>query len=117
MRLLSVVVPAHNEEESIGRLALVVNDVAEAQRGDVAMELILVDDGSTDQTWAKIEELKERFTHLPLRAFRFRRNFGKAAALDLGFRHATGEVIVTLDADLQDDPAEIRRLLAKLDEG
>ena len=75
----------------------------------------MVDDGSTDGSWAAIEQLAERDPRVL--GIRFRRNFGKAAALSAGFDAATGDTIVTMDADLQDSPAEIPKLLAKLDEG
>src|SRR5207247_2858174 len=78
-------------------------------------EAIFVDDGSTDGSFAALTRLHA--AHDNVRVVRLRRNFGKAAALDAGFAQARGEVIVTLDADLQDDPAEIPRLLVKLDEG
>ena len=77
--------------------------------------MIFVDDGSTDASWSVIERLSVEDPRVL--GIRFRRNFGKAAALSAGFDAAGGERIVTLDADLQDDPAEIPRLLAKLDEG
>jgi dolichol-phosphate mannosyltransferase len=76
---------------------------------------VFVDDGSTDGSFSALTRLHSR--HANVRAVRLRRNFGKSAALAAGFRHARGEVVVTIDADLQDDPSEIPRLLAKLDEG
>jgi dolichol-phosphate mannosyltransferase len=75
----------------------------------------LIDDGSSDESWNEIERLaKSKST---VHGIRFRRNFGKAAALSAGFQQATGKTIITMDADLQDDPKEIPRMLAKLDEG
>ena len=78
-------------------------------------EVVFVDDGSTDGSFAALTRLHADAENVEV--VRLRRNFGKAAALAAGFRHAAGEVVVTIDADLQDDPAEIPRLLAKLDEG
>ena len=78
-------------------------------------EAVFVDDGSTDGSFASLTRLHN--AHDNVRVIRLRRNFGKAAALAAGFAHAEGDVVVTIDADLQDDPAEIPRLLAKLDEG
>jgi glycosyltransferase involved in cell wall biosynthesis len=78
-------------------------------------EAVYVDDGSTDGSFASLTRLHN--AHDNVRVIRLRRNFGKAAALAAGFAHAEGDVVVTIDADLQDDPAEIPRLLAKLDEG
>ena len=77
--------------------------------------MIFVDDGSTDGSWPVIERLAAEDSRVL--GIRFRRNFGKAAALNAGFNAAEGDRIVTIDGDLQDDPAEIPRLLAKLDEG
>ena len=78
-------------------------------------EAVFVDDGSTDGSFAALTRLHNAQDNV--RVIRLRRNFGKAAALAAGFAHAEGDVVVTIDADLQDDPAEIPRLLAKLDEG
>jgi glycosyltransferase involved in cell wall biosynthesis len=110
---LSVVVPALNEEGNIPALHRAIADVL--QGTGVTFELILVDDGSSDGTWQAIEALSahdERVIGL-----RHRRNFGKARGLATGFSVASGELVLTMDADLQDDPAEIPRFLAKLDEG
>lgn len=112
---LSLVIPAYNEAESLPALAERVH----AALGDgpwADYEVIFVDDGSEDDTWEQIRALNASHP-APVRGFRFRRNFGKAAALATGFRAARGEFVVTLDADLQDEPAEIPALLAKLDEG
>jgi glycosyltransferase involved in cell wall biosynthesis len=78
-------------------------------------EIVFIDDGSTDNSFEIIKQLKQRNTRI--RAFKFRRNYGKSAALSLGFAQARGEMIVTLDADLQDDPSEIKKLLDKIKEG
>jgi len=111
--MISIVIPAYNEAESIPRLYQEIEAAASASEWDI--EVIFVDDGSTDGTWAAIEALAERDPRV--RAIRFRRNFGKAAALDAGFKEARGDRVVTLDADLQDNPADVPRLLSKLEEG
>jgi len=110
---ISVVIPAYNEAGSIGLLAERVNSVL-ASLGK-RYEVIFVDDGSTDDTFAELIRIVEAMPRA--RAIQFRRNFGKAAALTAGFREAQGGVILTLDADLQDDPREIPRFLEALDEG
>ncbi len=111
--MLSIVIPAYNERPSLERLHGELDEVARANGYE--MEIIFVDDGSTDGSWQQIEELAARDARTS--GIKFRRNFGKAAALSAGFKAATGERVITLDADLQDDPAEIPRLLAALDEG
>ena len=113
MRELSLVVPVYNEEESLTTLYDEI--VAVAQTLDAEIELIFVDDGSTDSSWAIIAALAERDSRVI--GVRFRRNFGKADALDVGFRTATKPIVMTLDADLQDDPKEIPDFLKLLDSG
>jgi len=111
--LLSVVIPVFNEEESLETLHQELGKVAAAH--NYRLDLIFVDDGSSDNSWAVIQRLAAADPQV--RGIRFRRNFGKAAALSAGFAEARGELVMTLDADLQDDPAEIPHFLAKLDEG
>ena len=111
--MISVVVPVHDEERSVVRLYGELEQSLE--QGDEQWEAIFVDDGSQDGSFAALTGLHERETNV--KVVRMRRNFGKAAALAAGFAHAEGETVVTIDGDLQDDPAEIPRLLAKLDEG
>lgn len=113
---ISILVPAYNEAESLGALADGIF-AAFAVNGLVLHEIIVVDDGSTDDTWNETRRLAEFRPELRLRGYRLRRNFGKAAALDLGFSVASGDVVVTMDADLQDDPKEILSMVAKLDAG
>ena len=110
---VSVVVPVYNEEESVD---LLCSKLHEALSGiGRTYEILLVDDGSSDGTWARLAELSRRIPHL--RIVRFRRNFGQTAAMSAGFDFARGEVIVTLDADLQNDPKDISRLLDRVDQG
>ncbi len=109
--MLSVVIPVFNEVESLEELYRELAEVAEAQQYE--LDLILVDDGSTDGSWNVIRSLAAADPRV--RGIRFRRNFGKAAALSAGFQAARGERIITLDADLQDDPHEIPRFLAEMD--
>ena len=111
--VISVIVPVHDEERSV---ALLHDELAAALDPlDEAWEVVFVDDGSTDGTFAELTRLHA--AHDGIRVVRLRRNFGKAAALQAGFEEAEGEIVVTIDGDLQDDPSEIPRLLAKLDEG
>lgn len=104
---LSLVIPAYNEAESLPELLSWIYRVCEPLYE--SYEVIVVDDGSTDNTWQVLKELKERYPQR-LRAIRFARNYGKSAALYQGFQEAKGEVIITLDADLQDSPDEIPAL-------
>ncbi len=111
--MLSVVVPVYNEERSVEFL---YDEVASALDPlGRAWEVVFVDDGSSDGSFGALTRLHARTPNV--RVVRLRRNFGKAAALAAGFAEAGGDVVVTIDADGQDDPAEIPRLLAKLDEG
>jgi hypothetical protein len=110
---LSVVVPAMNEEGNVPALHRAIADVLDPI--GTTFELILIDDGSTDGTWRAIEDLAGRDPRVV--GLRHRRNFGKARGLATGFAAASGELVLTMDADLQDDPVEIPRFLAKLDEG
>jgi dolichol-phosphate mannosyltransferase len=111
--VISVVIPVHDEERSVAFLYEELQ--AALQPLGRSWEAVFVDDGSTDGTFAALTRLHAGVDNV--RVVRLRRNFGKAAALDAGFAEACGELVVTIDGDLQDDPAEIPRLLAKLDEG
>ena len=114
--MISVVIPLYNESESLAALHEELDRVFAAAEGGLGpAEFVFVDDGSLDGSWAIVRELAGRDPRV--RAIRFRRNFGKAAALTAGFQAARGEVVFTLDGDLQDDPAEIPRFLDKLAEG
>ena len=111
--MISVVVPVHDEERTV---ALLYDELESAlQPLDQPWEVVFVDDGSADGSFAALTRLHN--AQDKVRVVRLRKNFGKATALTAGFAHAEGDVVVTIDADLQDDPAEIPRLLAKLDEG
>lgn len=106
--LISVVIPVQNEADSLPGLAAEIDAAARA----FCIEVIIVDDGSTDDTWRAIQDIAARDARF--RGLRFRRNFGKTAALAAGFASARGARIVTLDGDLQDDPAEMPRFLDAL---
>jgi dolichol-phosphate mannosyltransferase len=108
--MLSTVIPVYNEAESLECLYRELDEVAAAEGYE--LDLIFVDDGSTDGSWDVISRLAAADRRV--RGFRFRRNFGKAAALSAGFQAARGELVMTLDADLQDDPHEIPRFLAEM---
>ena len=111
--MISVVVPLLNEERTLETL---YGEIAAAlePRGD-EFEVVFVDDGSTDGSLGLLTRLHDEMPNIVV--VHLRRNFGKAAALQAGFLEARGEIVITIDADLQDDPAEIPKLLAKLDEG
>ncbi len=108
---ISIVIPLLNEAESIEELHRQISEVAEQHRYD--LQILFIDDGSTDLSWTIIEQLARRDNRVE--AVRFRRNFGKAAAMAAGFDLATAPFVVTMDADLQDDPAEISKLIARLE--
>ncbi|MBI3458008.1 MAG: glycosyltransferase family 2 protein [Candidatus Rokubacteria bacterium] len=110
---LSVVLPVLDEAPSLPLLHRELTEVLEGLGRPY--ELIFVDDGSRDESFQVLEKLHRRDDRV--RVLQLRRNFGKAAALSVGFAHARGQVIATLDADLQDDPAELPRLVAALEEG
>jgi dolichol-phosphate mannosyltransferase len=110
---ISVVIPVFNEQDS---LLLLHDEIVETVRKvQLDLEIIFVDDGSSDRSWAAIAELAQR--HGWVHGIRLRRNFGKAAALSAGFRAALGQLILTMDADLQDDPKEIPAFLTELAKG
>jgi glycosyltransferase involved in cell wall biosynthesis len=110
---ISVVVPVLNEEESLPPLHKRLTKVL-AESG-YSYEIIIVDDGSTDRSFEIVQELRSRDDHL--RVVRFRRNYGQTAAFVAGFDRAQGDVVITIDADLQNDPADIPALMAKIAEG
>ena len=111
---ISVVVPLYNEEESLPELVQWIDRVA--NENSLSYEIILIDDGSTDRSWSVVEELKRQYAQI--KGISFLRNYGKSAALYEGFKMAEGDVVFTMDADLQDSPDEIpemRRMI--LEEG
>jgi glycosyltransferase involved in cell wall biosynthesis len=111
---LSFVIPVKDEEATLKELAESIRAaVEEIPETAGKWEIIFVDDGSQDRTWARVRELADG----RIRGIQLRRNCGKATALEAGFREARGEIVFTMDADLQDDPKEIPNFLAKLDEG
>ena len=111
--MISFVIPIYNENPSIETLHGQIQTIMETVGDD--FEILFVDDGSTDGSVETIQDLTG--AHAGTRAIFFRKNFGKSAALNAGFREAAGEIVFTLDGDLQDDPEEIPKFLAKLDEG
>jgi dolichol-phosphate mannosyltransferase len=111
--LLSIVIPVYNEEQSLQELHRQLDEVG--KQNNLQLDIVFVDDGSTDGSWAVIQNLVAEDPRIS--AIRFRRNFGKAAALNAGFAQARGELVMTLDADLQDDPAEIPGFLAQMEQG
>lgn len=113
--MISVVIPLHNERENVSALHAELQSAFGKLPGPPEAEWIFIDDGSRDGTWDEVRKVVASDPRA--RAIRFRRNFGKAAALMAGFRDAKGDVVFTMDGDLQDDPVEVSRFLAKLDEG
>ncbi|MDG2381496.1 MAG: glycosyltransferase family 2 protein [Pirellulaceae bacterium] len=111
--MLSIVIPVLNEDESLVRLHAELLDVAR-QHG-YELDIIFIDDGSTDNSWQVINQLAT--SDRQVRGIRFRRNFGKAAALSVGFSAARADLVMSMDADLQDDPREIPRMLKKIGDG
>ena len=110
---ITVIVPLYNEAESVRELHGQIRSTL--GRMGMRYEIIFVDDGSTDRSFQALRDLKHHDKHVKI--IRFRRNYGKSAALSVAFEKALGNVVVTMDADLQDDPAEIPALKKKLDEG
>ena len=110
---LSIVIPLYNEEESIPHLRTALTEALE--HAGESFEMIVVDDGSRDNSFALLKGWAAQEPRLTV--IRLRRNFGQTAAFSAGFDHARGEIVVTMDADLQNDPADIPKLIAKMDEG
>jgi glycosyltransferase involved in cell wall biosynthesis len=109
---LSVVIPVYNEEESIGELAAWIGKVCSSN--GISYEIIFVDDGSTDKSWGEIKSALLKTGNI--KGIRFRRNYGKAAALHTGFSESSGDVVITMDSDLQDSPDEIPELVRMIRE-
>ncbi len=117
-RKLSIAIPVYNEEESLTELyEKLMESIQPCLRGGLISdyEILFIDDGSVDASYERIQEIGKRDSHVHW--IIFRKNFGKAAALQAAFRNMTGDLIITMDADLQDDPVEIGNFIRKLDEG
>ncbi len=110
---ISIVIPLYNEDESLPELASWITDVVTQHK--LTYEAIMVDDGSTDNSWKVIEEISTRNPNF--KGVRLQRNYGKSAALNEGFKAAKGDVVITMDADMQDSPDEIPELRRMLVEG
>ncbi|HBP90622.1 MAG TPA: glycosyltransferase, partial [Nitrospiraceae bacterium] len=111
--VLSIVVPIYNEEECVRPLYEAIRTACE--KNGESYEIVFADDGSQDRTFELLEELHSQNPEVTV--IRFRRNFGQTAAMAAGFRAARGRVIISMDGDLQNDPSDIPRLLAKIEEG
>ncbi|MCK4753064.1 MAG: glycosyltransferase family 2 protein [Planctomycetes bacterium] len=109
---LSIVVPLLNEQDNIGPL---YDQITQTLSGKYNYEIIFIDDGSTDGGFGKLTQLHQ--SDSKVRVIKFRRNFGQTAALSAGFDHARGDIIIALDADLQNDPADIPKMVDKINEG
>ena len=109
---ISVVVPVFNEEESLPELTDWIRKVM--QKHQFSYEIMVIDDGSNDGTWEKVEELHQN--HIEVKGIKFRRNYGKSAALNVAFEAVKGDVVITMDADLQDSPDEIPELYRRIKE-
>jgi glycosyltransferase involved in cell wall biosynthesis len=112
-KYLSVIIPVYNEEDNIPLLHERLRNVLEPQT--FTYEILYVDDGSKDNTFARLKILAKQDDHVQV--IRFRRNFGQTAAIAAGVAHSVGEILIFMDGDLQNDPVDIPRLLAKIDEG
>src|SRR5678815_2614824 len=110
---LSIVIPLYNEEESLPELCEWIRHVCNERQ--LSYEVILIDDGSTDDSWKVIQRLLSE--NNAIKGIKFQRNYGKSAALNEGFKAAQGEVIITMDADMQDSPDEIPVLRRMITEG
>lgn len=113
MKTLSIVIPAYNEEESLPHLVDKIKTVMEEHK--YQYEIIFINDGSTDKSGEVMRKLIEK--NKCIKMIDFRKNFGKSCALDVGFKECKNDIVITMDADLQDDPKEIPHMIRKLDEG
>ena len=109
---LSIIIPLYNETESLEELSSWIHKVV--QESKLKYEIVFIDDGSTDNSWATINSLQKRNNNI--KALSFRRNYGKSAALNVGFNMSKGDVVITMDADLQDSPDEIPELYKMIKE-
>lgn len=113
---ISIIIPAYNEEDNIAELANKITTLFANDNHFRVDEIIFIDDGSSDQTWNKIQEAQQKHPQF-IKGVRFRVNQGKSVALAVGFQKAIGDIVMTLDADLQDDPSMIPVFAEKIDEG
>ncbi len=113
MKQISLVIPLYNEEESLPELCNWISRVMNEH--GFTYEVILVDDGSDDTSWQVIQEISGQ--NPSIKAIKFNRNYGKSAALNIGFKHSSGEVVITMDADMQDSPDEIPELYSMIKTG
>ena len=107
---ISIIIPLYNEADSLSELCTWINDVM--KKNKYSYEIFLIDDGSKDNSWKEIENLSK--SNSQIKGIKFRRNYGKSAALNVGFSKANGSVVITMDADLQDSPEEIPELYKKI---
>tara|TARA_B100001248_G_scaffold244694_1_gene213942 strand:- start:14236 stop:15183 length:948 start_codon:yes stop_codon:yes gene_type:complete len=107
---ISIIIPLYNEADSLPELCKWINDVMKQNK--FSYEILLIDDGSKDNSWQTIESLSK--LNSQIKGIKFRRNYGKSAALNVGFSKANGDVVITMDADLQDSPDEIPNLYKKI---
>ena len=113
---LSFVIPVKDEEQTLETLYQGINDSLSQVDTNIRFEIIFIDDGSTDNSWGEMSRLAEQHPDM-IKAIKLRRNFGKSFALSTGFKECQGSIVFTMDADLQDDPTEIPKFLAKIAEG
>jgi len=116
MKLLSIVLPAHNEEDNIAPLVQGLSELRSEIGGSWGLECIFVDDGSTDRTRSMILEARRRLPELKIRLIALDKRWGLTAALDAGFRVSRGSVVATMDTDLQNDPRDLPELLSHIEE-
>ena len=107
---ISIIIPLFNEEESLPELCSWIEKVM--NKNNYSYEVLLMDDGSKDKSWSVIENISSKNSNI--KGIKFRRNYGKSAALNIGFQKAIGNVVITMDADLQDSPDEIPALYDKI---
>ena len=113
MTNVSIVVPIFNEEENVPILCEQLNAVLSTIKR--SYEIVLIDDGSSDASWTRMVECSKKYKHF--RLIKFRRNFGQTAAMSAGFRESKGDIIVTLDADLQNNPSDIPKIIERMEQG
>ena len=114
LQSLSIVIPVYNEEDNIHPLVDRVHHAMQTYAHP--WELIIVDDGSSDATWQRLQETREQFGD-HVRAFELNRNFGQTAAMQAGFDHSNGDIVIPMDGDMQNDPKDIPKLIQKINEG